>query len=80
MAPVRAIDVVLFISALCRMISDRPLTGILFMLGFCLFAPMSDAATKTIAVATPLIVLLFARYAAQWLMPLPVILLSLIHI
>ncbi len=46
------------------------------MLGFCLFAPMSDAATKTIAFATPLIVLLFARYAAQWLMPLPVILMT----
>ena len=58
------------------MIADRPLTGIVFMLGFCLFAPMSDAATKSIAVATPLIVLLFARYAAQWLMPLPVILMT----
>ena len=58
------------------MIADRPLTGILFMLGFCLFAPMSDAATKSIALATPLLVLLFARYAAQWLMPLPVILMT----
>ena len=44
------------------MIKDRPLVGIMFMLGFCLFAPMSDAATKTIASATPLIVLLYARY------------------
>ena len=58
------------------MIKDRPLVGIMFMLGFCLFAPMSDAATKTIASATPLIVLLYARYVAQWLMPLPVILMT----
>ena len=58
------------------MIKDRPLFGIIFMLGFCLFAPMSDTATKTIASATPLIVLLYARYVAQWLMPLPVILMT----
>ena len=58
------------------MIKDRPLVGMMFMLGFCLFAPMSDAATKTIASATPLIVLLCARYVAQWLMPLPVILMT----
>ena len=62
--------------ALFGMIRDRPLVGIIFMLGFCLFAPMSDAATKNIAVTTPLIVLLYARYAAQWLMPLFVIVIT----
>ena len=58
------------------MIADRPIIGIAFMLGFCLFAPMGDAAAKSIALATPLLVLLLARYLAQWLLPLPLILLS----
>jgi drug/metabolite transporter (DMT)-like permease len=58
------------------MVADRPIIGIAFMLGFCLFAPMSDAAAKSIALATPLLVLLLARYLAQWLLPLPLILLS----
>ena len=58
------------------MIADRPIIGIAFILGFCLFAPMSDAAAKSIALTTPLLVLLLARYVAQWLLPLPLILSS----
>lgn len=56
------------------MIADRPIIGIAFMLGFCVFAPMGDAAAKSIALATPLLVLLLARYLTQWLLPLPLIL------
>lgn len=58
------------------MIADRPIIGIAFMLGFCVFAPMGDAAAKSIALATPLLVLLLARYVVQWLLPLPLILFS----
>ena len=58
------------------MIADRPIIGIAFILGFCLFAPMSDAAAKSIALTTPLLLLLLARYVAQWLLPLPLILSS----
>ena len=58
------------------MIADRPLIGILFMVGFCVFAPMGDAAAKSIGLVTPLIVLLLARYLTQWLMPLPLILIT----
>ena len=58
------------------MIADRPLIGILFMVGFCVFAPMGDAAAKSISLVTPLIVLLLARYLTQWLMPLPLILIT----
>jgi drug/metabolite transporter (DMT)-like permease len=58
------------------MIMDRPIIGIAFMLGFCVFAPMGDAAAKSIALATPLLVLLLARYLTQWLLPLPLILAS----
>ena len=55
------------------MIADRPIIGIAFMLGFCVFAPMGDAAAKSIAVATPLLVLLLARYVTQCLLPLPLV-------
>ena len=58
------------------MIADRPIIGIAFMLGFCVFAPMGDAAAKSIALSTPLLVLLLARYLVQWLLPLPLILFS----
>ncbi|MEX0502412.1 DMT family transporter [Alphaproteobacteria bacterium LSUCC0719] len=61
---------------MCDMILDRPIIGIAFMLGFCVFAPMGDAAAKSIALATPLLVLLLARYLTQWLLPLPLIMIS----
>ena len=58
------------------MIADRPIVGIGFVLVFCVFAPLGDAAAKSIALATPLLVLLMARYLVQWLLPVPLILLS----
>ena len=58
------------------MVADRPLLGILFILGFCVFAPLGDAAAKSIALVTPLLVLLLARYLVQGLLPLPLILLT----
>ena len=56
------------------MVADRPLLGILFIMGFCVFAPLGDAAAKSIALSTPLLVLLLARYLVQGLLPLPLIL------
>ena len=58
------------------MIADRPIVGIGFVLVFSVFAPLGDAAAKSIALATPLLVLLMARYLVQWLLPVPLILLS----
>lgn len=58
------------------MIADRPIIGILFMMGFCLLAPMGDAAAKIISVATPMMMLLLARYVVQAILPIPIILAS----
>lgn len=58
------------------MIADRPIIGILFMMGFCLLAPMGDAAAKIIALTTPMMMLLLARYAVQAILPVPIILAS----
>ena len=58
------------------MITDRPIIGILFMMGFCLLAPMGDAAAKIISLATPMMMLLLARYAVQAVLPLPLIIVS----
>ena len=58
------------------MINDRPIIGILFMMGFCLFAPMGDAAAKSIALVTPMIMILLFRYVMQFLLPLPIILMT----
>ena len=55
---------------------DRPFIGILFVLGFCVFAPISDAAAKALTATTPLLILLLARYISQWILPLPVIFLT----
>ena len=58
------------------MITDRPTIGILFMMGFCLFAPMGDAAAKSIALATPMIMILLFRYSIQFILPIPIILVT----
>jgi len=58
------------------MIADRPIIGILFMMGFCLFAPMGDAAAKSISLMTPMMMLLLARYVMQAILPLPLIIAS----
>ena len=45
------------------MIADRPIIGILFIVGFCIFAPMGDAAAKVISLATPVMMILLFRYS-----------------
>ena len=56
------------------MINDRPIIGILFMLGFCLFAPMGDAAAKAVSLVTPMMMILLFRYGMQFALPIPIIL------
>jgi len=53
------------------MTADRPLLGILLMLGFCVLAPLGDSMAKVLGAAVPLIVLLTARFAIQALVLLP---------
>ncbi|MEP5154483.1 DMT family transporter [Planktotalea sp.] len=55
------------------MIPDRPLLGILLMLGFCIMAPLGDALAKVLGQTVPLGILLLARFAIQALLLLPII-------
>ncbi|MBF9047755.1 EamA family transporter [Rhodobacterales bacterium LSUCC0031] len=50
---------------------DRPLLGIVLMLGFCLLIPFSDALAKMLGDHFPLWQLIFARFMAQTLMFVP---------
>jgi len=56
------------------MIGDRPLLGILFMMGFCVLAPMGDALAKLLGETIPLVQLVFVRFAAQALLLVPLVL------
>ena len=56
------------------MIADRPIIGILFIVGFCIFAPMGDAAAKAISLVTPMMMILLFRYSMQFALPIPIIL------
>jgi drug/metabolite transporter (DMT)-like permease len=58
------------------MTADRPLLGILLMLGFCVMAPLGDALAKIIGQTIPLGILLLARFAMQALLLLPLIALT----
>lgn len=53
------------------MIADRPLLGMLFMLGFCLLAPLGDAVAKLLGESLPLGLLVLARFLAQAVILLP---------
>ena len=55
------------------MIADRPIIGIFFIVGFCIFAPMGDAAAKAISLATPMMMILLFRYSMQFALPIPII-------
>lgn len=51
--------------------SDRPLLGIVFMLGFCVLAPLGDAVAKLLSTTVPLLMLLIVRFGAQALLLMP---------
>ncbi|MEX3007496.1 DMT family transporter [Hoeflea sp. TYP-13] len=58
------------------MISDRPILGILLMIGFCVLAPLGDSIAKLLGNTVPLGQLLLVRFAMQALILLPLVLLT----
>ncbi len=55
------------------MAQDRPLLGILLMLGFCVVAPMGDAVAKLLGQSVPIGQLLFVRFAIQAIILIPLV-------
>ncbi|EKF19298.1 DMT family transporter [Nitratireductor pacificus] len=55
------------------MSADRPLLGILLMIGFCAVAPMGDSIAKLLGATIPLIQLLTVRFTAQVVFLFPII-------
>ncbi|MDF1718927.1 MAG: DMT family transporter [Antarcticimicrobium sp.] len=55
------------------MTADRPVLGILLMLGFCLLAPLGDAVAKLLGETLPLGQLLLVRFAVQAAMLIPLV-------
>lgn len=55
------------------MIVDRPLVGIMLMLGFCILAPIGDAIAKIIGQTVPIGQLVLMRFAIQALLLLPLV-------
>jgi len=55
------------------MITDRPLLGILLMIGFCALAPIGDSMAKLLGSTIPLGQLLIVRFGIQVILLVPVI-------
>lgn len=55
------------------MTQDKPLLGILLMLGFCVVAPMGDAVAKILGRSVPLGELLLVRFAIQAILLIPLV-------
>ncbi len=55
------------------MSSDRPLLGIALMAAFCVLAPMADAIAKILTQDLPVAEIVFIRFAAQFLIFLPIV-------
>ena len=55
------------------MTPDRPFLGVLLMLGFCVLAPLGDSMAKLLGGVVALGVLVFARFAVQALMLVPLV-------
>jgi len=55
------------------MSQDRPVLGILLMLGFCVVAPMGDAVAKILGQSVPLGQLLLVRFAVQAIVLIPLV-------
>ena len=56
------------------MTHDRPLLGILLMLGFCAVAPMADAVAKILGETIPLLQLITVRFVIQAVVLVPLVL------
>jgi drug/metabolite transporter (DMT)-like permease len=50
---------------------DRPVLGILFMLGFCVLAPLADSFAKLLGATIPILQLLLVRFLFQVVLLLP---------
>ena len=59
--------IVLFMS------TDKPMLGVLLMLGFCIVAPMGDAVAKLLGQSVPLGQLLLVRFVIQALVLIPIV-------
>lgn len=55
---------------------DRPLLGIMLMLGFCVLAPVGDAVAKVLGQTVPIGQLVFVRFAIQALLLIPIVWIS----
>ncbi|NNE53239.1 MAG: DMT family transporter [Sulfitobacter sp.] len=55
------------------MTADRPVLGILLMLGFCLIAPLADAIAKLIGNSVPIAEVVLVRFGLQALVLIPLI-------
>ena len=55
------------------MVNDRPVFGILLMMGFCVLAPMSDAVAKILGETLPVSVILVARFVVQAMLLVPLV-------
>lgn len=55
------------------MAQDRPLLGVLLMLGFCIVAPMGDAVAKLLGASVPLGQLVLIRFTVQALVLIPLV-------
>ena len=64
------------LATVAAMRQDRPLLGIVLMLGFCVIAPLADAVAKLIADTVPLAELVFFRFAVQAAVLVPLMLLT----
>lgn len=58
------------------MTADRPVLGILLMLGFCVLAPLGDSIAKLLGGTVPLLQLLMVRFGVQAVLLAPLIMLS----
>ena len=58
------------------MTADRPVLGILLMLGFCILAPVGDSIAKLLGGTIPLLQLLIVRFGLQAVLLAPLILAS----
>ena len=54
---------------------DRPVLGILLMLGFCVLAPLGDGMAKLVGSLVPLAMLILIRFASQVLLLAPIVML-----
>ena len=52
---------------------DRPLLGIVLMLGFCILAPVADAIAKLLGTSVPLAQVVMIRFAVQAIILIPLV-------